>query len=337
VKPKQFALSLIAAGAGLFGVVVAANVIVDPQAVLGTSLLGHVELPNQRYSAFEDFLARPQRYDGLIFGSSRGPGIDPKRLSRELDGSVFADFSVSSGQISDHVPVLEYAVRDKDPRRKRIRAVFLMLDADYFGVRQIGRNAMHMLPHPVLAGEARGRFIWRHLTAIQMRAWTLSVRQWWRRRGGTRVALIGRAHAKSPASPRSATPSALPDASGLPQNRPEKKRIVVGAEFERQIDLLRRFVVLCRANDIKLIVALSPLNRRNASQYAAVDLDMVAQRIAAVVPVWDFGSPAWLDKPVYWRDPSHFKSAVGEMMADRIFGRETARPDFGQLRGGHGV
>ncbi|MGH6771061.1 MAG: hypothetical protein ACRECO_18800 [Xanthobacteraceae bacterium] len=328
MKPKHFALSLIAAGLGLFGVVLGANVVIDPQAVLGTNLLGHVELPNQRYSAFEDFLAQPGRYDGLVFGSSRGPGIDPKRLTREMDGIVFADFSVSSGQISDHLPVLEYAVRDKDPKRKKIRAVFLMLDADYFGVRQIGRNAMYTLLHPMLTGEARSRFIWRHLTAIQPRAWSLGVRQWWRRRGGMRVELIGRAHAQSTAS------QVAQRADAAPKHNPEKKRITFGSEFERQIALLRRFVELCRANDIKLIVALSPLNRLNASQYEAADLDMVVQRIAAVVPVWDFDSPAWLAGTEFWRDPSHFNPVVGEMMADRIFGRPAARLDFGRLRGG---
>ena len=84
-----------------------------------------------------------------------------------------------------------------------------------------------------------------------------------------------------------------------------------------------------------LTVVTSPLNRLNARDYDPADLARVAERIARVVPLWDFGTPDWLsDRGDLWSDPSHFKPEVGEMMLRRVFGGGSPPAGFGTLRGG---
>ena len=84
-----------------------------------------------------------------------------------------------------------------------------------------------------------------------------------------------------------------------------------------------------------LTVVTSPLNRLNARDYDPAELARVAERIARVVPLWDFGMPDWLsDRGDLWSDPSHFKPEVGDMMLGRVFGAGPARAGFGTLRGG---
>jgi hypothetical protein len=98
---------------------------------------------------------------------------------------------------------------------------------------------------------------------------------------------------------------------------------------------LTRFVELCRSHNIDLVVALSPLNRYIADRYNDDDLKEAVGRIAAVVPVWDFGAPQWLTaRSDLWSDAGHFKPEVAIMMLDRIFDDGAARvpPDFGVLR-----
>jgi hypothetical protein len=101
-----------------------------------------------------------------------------------------------------------------------------------------------------------------------------------------------------------------------------------------QLDMVARFVALCRRNGIKLTVATTPLRGDHATLYDPADLRDVVERLSRVVPVWDFSSPDWLAwDPQYWDDSSHFKPAVGAMMLERMYAPQSAAPsDFGILR-----
>ena len=79
--------------------------------------------------------------------------------------------------ITDHLPVLERAIRDKAARGERLKQVFLLLDVDLLGERpSTNRNPQTHL-HPDLTGEDPVRFWVRYLTAIQFRAWRDDVRR----------------------------------------------------------------------------------------------------------------------------------------------------------------
>jgi hypothetical protein len=77
----------------------------------------------------------------------------------------------------------------------------------------------------------------------------------------------------------------------------------------------------------------SPL--QNVRDEQAPDNKRIVDQVAHLVPVWDFGRPAWLsDRPDLWRDFSHYSTTVADMMVQRIFGAATSAPmDFGRLRG----
>jgi hypothetical protein len=108
----------------------------------------------------------------------------------------------------------------------------------------------------------------------------------------------------------------------------------IRSDLPRQLELLARFVALCRAHDIRLAVAFSPLNRQNADDARAPGNERMVEAVAGVTPVWDFGRPQWLsDRPDLWRDLSHYSPEVAAMMLDRIFGPKPSAPvDFGTLR-----
>src|ERR1700733_15818007 len=99
---RTYALALMSVMAGLFLAVVGANLIIDPEAVLGTGLLGHPLNSNDRYLQMRRYLMDADHYDGLFFGSSRGQVFPLDELSRWMGGARFADFSVTGGQIADH-------------------------------------------------------------------------------------------------------------------------------------------------------------------------------------------------------------------------------------------
>src|SRR5262245_14092532 len=158
MHPRTYALVLSAAGALLFLAVIAANVIIDPQGVFGTGLLPRSANANTRYLSVAEYQSAPDRYDGIVFGSSRA-AFPLGELSRHMNGARFLTFAVSLGTLTDHLPMLEFVVRDKTRRSERLRAAFLLLDADgmldeqRFGAHPVTGRLIYRLMPPALSGE----------------------------------------------------------------------------------------------------------------------------------------------------------------------------------------
>jgi hypothetical protein len=330
MRLRTFALALIGIAAALLGGTMAANVAVDPEAVFGTHPNRIRVNANSRWQRYLEYRDARQHPDGVIFASSRGNGFELGELARALGVQSVANFSFTYGMISDHLPTLEYLLRDKAARGERLESVLLMLDVDHFGKAPwTNINLDGFLP-PEVSGEHPARFWWRYLTAFQLRVWVATIREV----PGRRV----EGPARAPIMQAGVLPRvALPDLSALRlAARPERQYdIVLRPQLDAHLAMLARFAALCRQHDVRLTIVTSPLNRLNARDYDPAELARVTERISRVVPIWDFGMPDWLsDRGELWQDPSHFRPEVARMMLDRIFGGGVARPDFGTLRGG---
>jgi hypothetical protein len=332
---RRYAHAVMAIAAAWLIATMAANVLIDPQAVFGTELVRSHHNANARYLAFRTYQSAPDRYDAVLFASSRGNAFDRALLAERLGVRAVVNFSVPFGLLSDHLPELDYLVRDKAARHQRLAAVVLMLDADFFGKQPwTNLNIDSFLP-PQISGESPLKFWWRYLTAFQFRNWKEDV--------------VGRVAAALPPPsdrPNRARPTVaafLPGLGAVARGLDaataaaleETSAPEIRSDLARQLALLRTFVSLCRAHDIRLLAAFSPLNRRNVDDEHAPDNERIVEAVSRVLPVMDFGRPKWLsDRPDLWRDFSHYSPAVAAMMIDRMLGRSTEGPaDFGQMRG----
>ena len=337
MKPRTYALTLILGAAALFISVVAANLLIDPQGVFGTNFLPRSPNSNNHYRNLAAYDAAPDRFDGLLFGSSRTEAIPTAELSRRMNGVTFANFSVVRGMLPDFLPALEYVLADKAKRGQRVRAVFLLLDIDTFGDPAATNRYIETLLPQALSGESGVYFWWRNLTALQVRSWQRILRevrvvieerdrQALSAINKVKLALV-RVAALSGLAARGAQ-------AGSDYNRPFGER----AQFEEQLQLLQRIAALTRQSGAELIVAVSPLHRAVESRYLPKDLSQALDQVARVTPLWDFTGADWLsDDPNYWKgDTAHYSPEVARMMLARIFGDPMPRgwERFGRLRGG---
>jgi hypothetical protein len=322
---KIYALTLISTGLVLSAAVVAANVLIDPQGVFGTGLLISDRYANQRHARYLNYKRSTANVTGLFFASSRGAGIPLAALSAR-SGVNHADFGVPYGVITDHLPVLERAIRDKQARGERLKQVFLLLDIDLLGDRPITNRTAQGYLHPEITGEQPLRYWSRYLMAIQFRTWFDELRYATQR--------SNRAAADT-AKASDAKPAAAGATATAPQVPAKLDRVTIQIEYQRQLAVLRRFAGLCRDHGTELIVAISPLHRANFGKHDREDLMAAVTDVSRITPVWDFGSPPWMnDRPRYWRDDSHFTPEVGRLMLNRIFAGQGPPDDlqFGQLR-----
>jgi hypothetical protein len=338
-RARTYVVAAIAMASAEFVATMAANVLIDPQGVFGTDLFNPVMAPNVRYLAAQAYEAAPDRYDGVLFASSRGEAFDRELLAGRLGVRAVADFSVPDGLMTDHLPTLEFLLRDKAARGLRLTAAFLLLDADLFGTQPWTDNNIDSFLPPEISGESRWRFWWRYLTVFQFTNWrryidralaNRAANAHGAQRSGPKLAAAGfmaiQPREDAAGRPSPVVKSSIQEAAG-PRIRPD---------LAHQLGLFARFVALCRENQIRLVVAFSPLNRQNeyAGDAQAPDNERVVGAIARITPVWDFGRPAWLsDRRELWYNAFHYNRAVGNMMLQRIFGEDTAAPaDFGQLK-----
>ena len=337
MTPRTYALTLILGAAALFMSVVAANILIDPQGVFGTNILPRSPNFNYHYRNLAAYDAAPDRFDGLLFGSSRAQATPPAELSRHINGVTFANFSVIRGMLPDFLPALEYVLADKEKRGQRLRAVFLLLDIDTFGDPAATNRYIETLLPQALSGESGVYFWWRNLTALQVRSWQRILRE-------ARVMIEERDRQVPSAIEKVKLAlvriaalsgfAARGSQAGSDYNRPFGQRV----HFEEQLQLLQRIAALSRKSGAELIVAVSPLHRAVESRYLPKDLSQALDQVARVTPLWDFTGADWLsDDPNYWMgDTAHYSAEVGRMMLARIFGDPMPRgwERFGRLRGG---
>jgi hypothetical protein len=299
MQPRSYALGLVAAATGLMLCVIGANLIIDPQGVFGTGLFGRQANSNDRYARFVELRAGLDRYDGLLFGSSRASSIPVEDLPQRMNGINIFRYALAAGGLTDFLPVLEFALREK-AARGRLRAVILLLDLDQ--VDWPPNQVMQQLQPPTLTGEGAMSFWWKNVSAIQFDAWRDTLKR----------SLRAGPEPKPPApdlTPRPTTPLL---------------RVTDTPVFAQNQELLARFVARSRAHNVDLIVAITPLSRPNASRYNSADLAKATDALSRIVPLWDFSGPDWWsDRPDLWSDVRHFKPEVGRMMFARIFGDPT--------------
>lgn len=330
MRPKVYALGLTAMAAALFLGTVTANITIDPQRVFGTGLLCSPLNQNDRYLALARYEEQADHYDALFLSSSRGGAFSIDELSRRMNGSRFARFSMPGAQVGEYLAILDHVIRGKADRNLRLSAVFMLLDIDSLGGRPVSKLGLQYQLPPALTGESMGRFRWRYLVAIQFQTWRGEITRAWNncRGGGNRT--------ERHASERSETDGlAPPDGLATPVGLSGKKTITAHANYSPQLAQLKDFVALCRQNNIRLTVALSPLHEQRLREYSAEDLKHAVDDVSNIVPVWYFASPHWLSSPDLWTDIGHFTPKVSEMMLERIFAERppSELDDFGRLYG----
>lgn len=339
-RTRRFALVLIAGGVALLGATMITNFTLDPQYVFGTRLTRDDENANYRYHRLLQYQAARERFDGLLFASSRGKAIDADLLAAKAGVRAVAKFDVTAAMMTDHLPALDYVLRDKAERGERIRIVLLLLDVDSFGkLPATNVNIDSFLP-PELSGEHPLRFWWRYLTVFQFRMWRGIIAYRLKRADPSAVAntktsalAVRRfvvAGAGVPAPWLRLHPVVSP-ASDTPRS---KLLVATRPNLAAHLDMVARFAALCRDHGIALTVATTPMRGDAMTLYNRADLRDVVERLSRVVPVWDFSAPDWLAwNADYWDDSSHFKPVVGAMMLERMFAPSPAAPgDFGVLR-----
>jgi len=334
MNSKGYSIIFIAGAVLLFALTLGANVVLDPEAVFGTTAFPRKLNANERVFKLKKYQVAAAETDAILFSSSRGNLLRPRLLIQGMQASHFLSASMSYGMISDHLPLLKFILRDKTGRPVKLKHVFLLLDADFFGRQPWTDHNINSFLPPVLSGESVGRYWWRYLTAFQYRLWRDVVRA--NGASGTAIAAGSLPLDTQDAGDDGDGPAFArqPDVEVSEDYRLAWNRL--RPDLGRQLRQLREFVALCRANNVELTVVASPQRRIALHLNNPDEISRVTGLISEITPIWDFNSPPLLaDQTEYWLDNSHFDKNAGDLMLARIFAQPVpaAFAAWGKLRG----
>jgi hypothetical protein len=334
MKSRGYSITFIAGAVLFFVLTLGANVVLDPEAVFGTTMFPRKLNANERVFKLRKYEAVAAATDAVLFSSSRGNLLRPRLLVQGMQASHFLSASMSYGMISDHLPLLKFILHDKASRPVKLKHVFLLLDTDFFGRQPWTDHNINSFLPPDLSGESAGRYWWRYLTAFQYRLWRDVIRA----NGASGAAMAG---GSLPLDSQDAGDNGdgqafarQPDVEVSEDYRLAWNRL--RPDLKQQLRQLQEFVALCRANNVELTVVASPQRRIALHLNDPEEISRITGLIGQITPIWDFNSPPLIaDEGEYWLDNSHFDKNAGDIMLDRIFARAVppAFAEWGQLRG----
>ncbi len=338
MSARRYSFIVIIGAAALFASTVLANVVIDPERVFGLGVFPPTPNANERNRKLEIYKGTTDNIDALMFSSSRGNFFDFGTLPQKMGASNLMSLSVSYGMITDHLPIMQYILRDKAARGQRIKSVLLLLDADFFGKPPWTNSNINSFLPPELSGEPPQRYWWRYLTVFQFRLWRDVIRH---ARATPPAPAPMPAAAPPPAPVQASTPAvadAARDNAPLPLTPPRLSNYrrsfnSTRPDLERQLMQFEKFAALCREHNVQLTVVITPMIRENLEQHEPGVIEGIVERLSRSAPVWDFTSSPIANQRGYWEDFSHFGHRAAAMIIDRTYGGQNPMPGYGTLKG----
>src|SRR5262249_45203708 len=159
-------------------------------------------------------------------------------------------------------------LKDKQARGQKLKAVFLLLDLDFFGKTPWTNNNLNSLLPTELDGGSSVAFWWRHLTAFQYKFWRGVIRLtskngFYSYASTTDAPAVLQGELVRHARLQIETNDIPP-----PDDRDSRKHFPptiredfrkafnsIRPDMDRQLRMLQKFVELCAANNVRLAVA----------------------------------------------------------------------------------
>lgn len=315
-------------------IVIAVNFCVDHHAIRlslfsGKGAIQQAAYPdgiNQHIFNPEIIFRNPEKFNSLLFGSSRSAQIDVAKISSDK----FYNMSYSLGLPVQHLAILKALLK----RGTRLKTVVIGLDEIGFSPPAVAlEKHLIRIMHPDAGGPARleifGTYFFRKPDLKELSRWKERV-------------ILGKTKGMFIISSQGVNLGWIDKDQWIAQTgKPVfnytvskyEPRTYTQKEMNDAFAIIEELISLSHAHHFKLIFFVTPFY---AQQYVnqAESMMIVKERLAKLTDYYDFsGFNAITDNPMnYFDGNSHYRYRIGDMIVARIFGGAVPSPDdFGVL------
>ncbi len=312
------------------GCVALFNYIVDPNGVFRYGTWRHdtshqFALANKNFVKTRYIAQHPEKFDCLVFGSSRVNGIDV----RDVKTRKCYNMNYPGGLPRNHLDNLRYLLS----KGAKLEIVLIGLDEFSYKLDPAEHFTDYVRhPYPPAVHQSTALFYLKYLVRYSSRRMKEPLEGFEGKKRpipydhyGTGLELAPREQEegieKDPVTYASA-------------ERFKEPLIMHGDRMNATLDEIKQIVDLLKAHRVKLVLFISPIHR---TTYLATGLEMFLRfekELSAISNFWDFsGLNSITTNNYYYYETSHYRPLVGRMLLARMLGdpNVTVPPDFGVL------
>ncbi|HME42589.1 MAG TPA: hypothetical protein VKF36_05835 [Syntrophorhabdales bacterium] len=313
------------------GFVALLNYIVDPQGVFRYGVWRHdvshqfFIQPSKNFIKTRYVALNPQKYDCLIFGSSRVNGID----GRQIKNATCYTMSYPDALPRNHLDNLRYILK----RGARPRIVLIGLDEFAYKEDPAEHFTDYMrYPYPPAVHQNRVLFYLKYLIRYSPRSMNDQFEGFVGKRQPIPYDHYGTGLDEAPAEGDRAIEA--DPVNYVKDTRFEQPMLTQGDRIREALEEIRETVDLLKAHGIRLIVFINPIHKVT---YLATGLEkflLFEKELSKITSFYDFsGLNSITTNNYYYYETSHYRRNVGAMMLARMFNESSVKvpADFGVL------
>jgi hypothetical protein len=331
MKTKKWITLFFLIPAILIGIVLGANLLVDPYSMTGYNVL---EIPNK--FARDDRVEKVAKlktsapYDNMMFGSSRVYSMNPLMVSRYLGGTTY-NAGVGTARIEDHLGFLLMLKRiGKLPKNVLIGLDFYTfnpeVETNQYFLKNEDLNFLH-------AASANENYLSKFLSIDAFRASYKTLKNFLsdsrEKPRFNEFGSKGNTQTEFGFYPKANDSNSTYSRPELIREYHFVKTVSFPALSQKRLEYLRRIKRVCRENNITLYLFTTPLH---GGLIAKIDedgalsrrLDRFKHEIRAIAPYHDFITRNPInDSAAYFSNPTHATTATGNLILARLFKDKT--------------
>jgi hypothetical protein len=327
---KNWTIRVLLSVALLVGFIVIINVVVDAYGIFRRdfSRQPHALIPNMNYIKMKFLMENRERFDSFIFGSSRVENIDQSKIAN----GRYYNMTYALGLPQEHLANVKYLLQNG----VRIKNIIIGIDEFSYEVDPGPRRSSLMnQPLPAISGRKLENFYGEYFFKLkgvipQLEAY---IRHNYTHKNDPvelhmRYDMFGTGRLFC----RTCDDDIEKDQATHGRHFEKPAMYFEGDYIDDTIAAIKELVDICRANDINLVLFISPSQQVT---YLNTNLERFARfkkELAGVAGYFDFSGLNTITRnPYYYYEPLHYRPIVGDMMLRVMFGKpEIAVPaDFG--------
>ena len=307
------------------------NYLADPYGIFRHDFSYQFIEPNKNFIKTRHIKRNPEKYDCLLFGSSRANNIDV----RKVPGAVCYNMNYSEGVPRNHLENLRYILG----KGVKIKTVILALDEFSYKIdarEHLSQPLRH--PYPPVVKENTFSYYLKYLFSMFKGSIWKEVASGYKNRMGSQgerplieYDMFGSGMAFFPVIEKAIEDNPRAHINDVRFDAPYRSR---GDNLKEALNDIKDIVRTAKENGIRLIILINPIHK---TTYLASDIPQLMdfkKQLGLTHDYYDFsGLNSVTTNNYYYFETSHYRMAVGDMMIGRIFktGQTRVPDDFGSL------
>jgi len=305
------------------------NYIIDPFGVFNSKFFEKEFQENERFIKVDFLEKNRNKFNGLMFGSSRIGTTPPSLIESYIPNSKFYNFTLSSANFYDYEKHLAYFIKEKYP----IKYLYLQIDIENMIRYGAVESDYLRKPHPYVNNKSLFNYYLSYLGGFFPSNIIGKIRKNINDLNPT-VSILETGNWYKPIKDKALAESCEEYIKSEPTFNTKYNRTIDYSQRNKNIEALKRIKKMTDINGISLIVFTTPHNKNMMDKFIIKDYFLFLRDIASITSYYDFsGYNSVTVNNCNYYEFSHYHKEISKLISAKIFNDQSIiiPSDFGHF------